>query len=108
MHTKAEYVSTSGRFIFEGLSSLMDHLLIHNARYIRLANEHGMSKMMRNILALQQNLKNIGEGETLLEVDFDRSRTYWEVFGKGPKVSAAAAANSTTPASFDAIRKAND
>lgn len=80
-----------GRFIFEGLSLLMDQLLIHNARHIRLANKHGMSKMMRNILALQQNLKNIGDGETPLEVEvnFDRSRTYWETFGKGPKVSCA-------------------
>jgi exocyst complex component 4 len=71
------------RYIFEGLSLLMDQLLISNARHIRLANQHGLSKMMRNILALQQNLKNIGD--TPLEVDFDRSRKFWEVFGKGPK-----------------------
>lgn len=62
----------------------MDQLLISNSRYIRLANQHGLTKMYRNILALQQNLKNIGEEP--LEVDFDRSRKFWEVFGKGPKV----------------------
>lgn len=62
----------------------MDHLLISNSRYIRLANEHGLAKMNRNILALQQNLKNIGDEP--LEVNFDRSRTFWEVFGRGPSV----------------------
>lgn len=72
------------RFIFEGLSLLMDQLLITNSRHIRLANSHGLSKMMRNLLALQQNLKNIGDSP--LEVDFERSRKFWEVFGKGPKV----------------------
>lgn len=66
----------------------MDQLLIHNARHIRLANKFGVSKMNRNILALQQNLKNIGE--TPLEVNFDRSRTFWEVFAKGPKVGVHA------------------
>lgn len=63
----------------------MDQLLITNARQIRLANSFGLSKMNRNILALQQNLKNIGDEP--LEVDFDRSRKFWELFGKGPRVS---------------------
>ncbi|KAK4705054.1 exocyst complex component 4, partial [Phenoliferia sp. Uapishka_3] len=71
------------KFIFEGLSLLMDQLLISNSRYIRLANKFGLSKMQRNILALQQNLKNIGD--TPLEVDFERSRKFWDVFGAGPK-----------------------
>lgn len=63
----------------------MDHLLISNSRHIRLANQNGLRKMRRNILALQQNLKNIGDSP--LEVDFDRSRKFWEVFGEGPAVS---------------------
>ena len=62
----------------------MDQLLISNSRYIRLANKFGLSKMQRNILALQQNLKNIGD--TPLEVDFERSRKFWDVFGAGPTV----------------------
>jgi exocyst complex component 4 len=62
----------------------MDQLLITNARQIRLANSFGLSKMNRNILALQQNLKNIGDEP--LQVDFDRSRKFWELFGKGPRV----------------------
>lgn len=62
----------------------MDQLLISNSRHIRLANRFGLSKMLRNILALQQNLKNIGD--TPLEVDFERSRRFWDVFAAGPKV----------------------
>lgn len=62
----------------------MDQLIISNSRHIRLANHHGLSKMSRNILALQQNLKNVGDDP--LEVNFDRSRKFWEVFGTGPKV----------------------
>lgn len=62
----------------------MDQLLISNARNIRLANKNGQAKMMRNILALQQNLKNIGESP--LDVNFDRSRKFWEVFAQGPVV----------------------
>ncbi|SCV70809.1 BQ2448_3571 [Microbotryum intermedium] len=71
------------KFIFEGLSLLMDQLLISNARHIRLANQFGLSKMLRNILALQQNLKNLGDAP--LQVNFDRSRKFWDVFGRGPK-----------------------
>ncbi|KAI5481854.1 exocyst complex component, sec8 subunit [Pseudohyphozyma bogoriensis] len=71
------------RFIFEGTSMLMDQLLISNSRHIRLLNMFGFAKMMRNILALQQNLKNIGESP--LDVDFDHSRRFWELFSVGPK-----------------------
>ena len=73
------------RFVFEGLSLFMDKLLVANARFIRLANRQGLSKMQRNILALGQNLKNLG-GDQPLEVNFDRSRLYWETFGRGPNV----------------------
>ncbi|KAK4047934.1 exocyst subunit [Microbotryomycetes sp. JL201] len=73
------------KFIFLGLSSLMDHLLVSNARHIRLMNESGLSKMQRNILALQQNLKNIGDNQPLLEVNFDQSRKFWDMYTKGPK-----------------------
>ncbi|GAA6035827.1 hypothetical protein JCM8097_005726 [Rhodosporidiobolus ruineniae] len=71
------------KFIFDGLSLLMDSLLIHNARYIRLLNRFGQAKMLRNLLALQQNLKNLGDAP--LDVDFDRSRRFWDLFAVGPK-----------------------
>lgn len=77
----------------------MDQLLISNSRHIRLANKHGLSKMMRNILALQQNLKNIGDSP--LEVDFDRSRKFWTVFGGGPKDMLDAIRNGSISYDFE-------
>ncbi|GAA5956509.1 hypothetical protein JCM3765_003467 [Sporobolomyces pararoseus] len=87
------------KFVFAGLSLLMDQLLITNARQIRLANSFGLSKMNRNILALQQNLKNIGEEP--LQVDFDRSRKFWELYGKGPRAMLDEIQNGSLNYSFD-------
>ncbi|GAA5941737.1 exocyst subunit SEC8 [Sporobolomyces koalae] len=86
-------------FVFAGLSLLMDHLLITNARQIRLANSYGLSKMNRNILALQQNLKNIGNEP--LEVEFDRSRKFWDLFGKGPRAMLDEIQDGNLTYSFD-------
>lgn len=46
-------------FIFRGLASLMDVQLCRAIRKIRFINRNGLTKMIRNILALQQNLRNI-------------------------------------------------
>lgn len=94
------------RFIFEGLSAFMDHLLISNSRHIRLANKNGLVKMNRNILALQQNLKNIGDAP--LEVNFDRSRKFWEVFGRGPSVSLVKSRYSSAHLLTRPTRSGND
>ncbi|CAO1627775.1 unnamed protein product [Parajaminaea phylloscopi] len=47
------------RFLFDGMANLMDTLLISSVRKIKALNRPGVSKMIRNILALQQNLKSI-------------------------------------------------
>lgn len=47
------------RFLFSGLASLMDLQLCKAVRKIRYINRHGLTKMIRNIMALQQNLRNI-------------------------------------------------
>lgn len=47
------------RFLFTGLASLMDLQLCKAVRIIRSINRHGLTKMIRNIMALQQNLRNI-------------------------------------------------
>ncbi|KAK4052526.1 exocyst subunit [Microbotryomycetes sp. JL221] len=73
------------RFIFLGLSTLMDQLLVSNSKHVRLMNQAGHTKMQRNILALQQNLKNIGDRQPLLDVKFDSSKKFWDMFQKGPK-----------------------
>lgn len=71
-------------FLLEGLPFLIDSLLVSNSRYIVRANKYGAKKMMRNILALQQNLKNLGDRPT--DVSLDRSRKFWEMFDREPKV----------------------
>ena len=65
------------QFLFAGLASFMDTLLVRSARSMRALNTHGLSKMIRNILALQQNLKNILTHP--LAVHFDKSRKFWEL-----------------------------
>ncbi|CAB4383870.1 unnamed protein product [Rhizophagus irregularis] len=70
------------KFIFEGLDSLMEHVLVNNAIYTRNLNKNGVMKMTRNILALQQNLKNIVE--TPGEISLERARRYYEMFNMGP------------------------
>ncbi|KAG9049709.1 hypothetical protein FS837_009354 [Tulasnella sp. UAMH 9824] len=66
------------RFIFEGLGTLMEHLLISNARHVRFANDLGIKKIFRNILALQQNLKLLSDLPE--DAEFGRARRYWELF----------------------------
>lgn len=61
----------------------MEHLLISNARHIRAINAHGVNKMFRNILALQQNIKIVAEGH---QVEFARAKRYYSLFSKSPAV----------------------
>jgi len=70
------------KFVVYGLGLLMDDLLIHNARYVCLANSLGMKKISRNILALQQCVKTIvpdaRDGELL------RAKQYYSLFSLKP------------------------
>ncbi|KAI0785469.1 Sec8 exocyst complex component-specific domain-containing protein [Irpex lacteus] len=83
--------SKERRFVFEGLSHLMQSLLLSKAKYIRTANVNGIRKMMRNILALQQNIKIIALENH--HVDFERVKRYYALFTLSP------------PDLLDAIRK---
>ncbi|RHZ59662.1 hypothetical protein Glove_362g4 [Diversispora epigaea] len=87
------------RFVFEGLDALMEHILIHNAMYIRNLNSNGVMKMTRNILALQQNLKNIVD--TPEEISLDKSRQYYELFNLGPTDMIAQIKEHGSQFSFD-------
>lgn len=78
---------SSCRFIFEGLGTLMEHLLISNARHVRFANDLGIKKIFRNILALQQNLKTLSDLPE--DAEFGRARRYWELFLLTPQVRAS-------------------
>ncbi|KAJ2307146.1 exocyst subunit [Coemansia sp. Cherry 401B] len=66
--------------VFAGVSVLMAHTLVANARHIRRFNAAGCRKMARNILALQQNLTNIALPE---EGGLDAARRYYELYDLG-------------------------
>ncbi|KAF9229101.1 hypothetical protein BS17DRAFT_771020 [Gyrodon lividus] len=70
-------------FVFCGLEDLVEHLLITHARYIRLANDFGVKKVMRNIRALQQSIRTIGDGRH--SAQFDRASHYYSLFSLGPQ-----------------------
>ncbi|KAI8990488.1 Sec8 exocyst complex component-specific domain-containing protein [Trametes punicea] len=70
------------KFVFEGMGHLMQHLLISNARFIQSANALGIKKMMRNMLALQQNIKTITDDSS--SADFDRAKRYYSLFSLSP------------------------
>ncbi|WFD34462.1 Xaa-Pro aminopeptidase [Malassezia cuniculi] len=69
-------------YLFDGLDALMDELLVDAILHVHAANRHGVTKMMRNILSLQQNLKNIVAAP--LAVNLERSKRVWELVAKDP------------------------
>ncbi|KAF4573092.1 hypothetical protein EYR36_007602 [Pleurotus pulmonarius] len=70
-------------FAFSGLSSLLEHLLVSNARHLRRVNSFGIKKILRNIQALQQNIKAITfDGQV---VDFSRPKQYYSLFSISPQ-----------------------
>jgi exocyst complex component 4 len=81
------HCTATPRFVFEGLGTLMEHLLISNSRHIRFANAVGIQKIMRNMLAMQQNLKTITDASQ--DADFERARAYWNLFSLQPAVCAS-------------------
>ncbi len=86
------------RFAFEGIGHLMQYLLISNARFIQAANEFGIKKMMRNMLALQQNIKTIMDDSS--STQFDRAKRYYSLFLLSPPVRLTVHACMITPAKF--------
>ncbi|KAH9944194.1 Sec8 exocyst complex component-specific domain-containing protein [Epithele typhae] len=66
------------KFVFEGISHLMQYLLIANARFIPAANEWGIKKMNRNMLALRQNIKSLADDSD--SPHFERAKRYYSLF----------------------------
>jgi len=81
------HCTATPRFVFEGLGTLMEHLLISNSRHIRFANAVGVQKIMRNMLAMQQNLKTITDASQ--DADFEKAKAYWNLFSLEPAVCAS-------------------
>jgi len=75
---------TFRRFVFAGLADLIEHLLISNAQHVRMANDFGIKKIMRNTLALQQSIRTISDNEE--HVEFERSKRYYSLFFLTPQV----------------------
>lgn len=80
----SQEIEFQGRFVFEGLEQLMEQLLISNARHIRFANALGIKKIMRNILALRQNIKTMSSASK--DFEFRRAKHYYGLFSAGPTV----------------------
>ena len=72
------------RFVFEGLGSMVEHFLVYNARHIRFANQFGINKIMRNILAIQQSLKTLSDAPQ--DAEFERAKTFYAMFSLTPSV----------------------
>lgn len=73
------------RFLFCGLGSLADQIMVSTGRYVRFATQFGVYKIHRNILAIQQTLRNITDGAE--DAILDRAQRYWHLYELGPKVS---------------------
>ncbi|PPQ62982.1 hypothetical protein CVT24_006088, partial [Panaeolus cyanescens] len=72
-------------YLFSGLGQLMEQLLIHNGRLLRIPNSFGVKKIMRNILALQQSIKTLTDDSQ--DSEFERAKTYYSLYFISPQVS---------------------
>lgn len=73
------------RFVFVGLGHLMEHLLISNDRHLRVVNNFGVKKILRNILALQQSIKTVTNEQK--NTEFERAKRYYSLYFDSPAVS---------------------
>lgn len=74
------------RFLFCGLGSLADQIMVSTGRHVRFATQFGVYKIQRNILAIQQTLCNITDGAE--DAILSRAQRYWQLYEIGPKVSS--------------------
>lgn len=62
----------------------MEHLLISNARHLRVVNDFGVKKILRNILALQQSIKTVTNEQK--NAEFERAKRYYSLYFEPPAV----------------------
>lgn len=62
----------------------MEQMLISNARLLRLPNDYGIKKMMRNMLALQQSIKTLTNDQQ--HTEFERAKQYYSLYYLVPQV----------------------
>ncbi|ORY92249.1 hypothetical protein BCR43DRAFT_508347 [Syncephalastrum racemosum] len=89
-------------FAFDGLPALIVHLLISEASYIKRMNANGVQKMMRNILALQQNLSNfVPPSQSSV---MERAREYYQLFNLGSEAMIRGISENGPRFTFDEYR----
>jgi hypothetical protein len=74
----------ASRFIYIGLDKLTDRQLIASGRLVRGITSSGISKIQRNIGAIQQALRNMLPGGSAIVLN--RSVQYWHMYEMGPQV----------------------
>ncbi|WFD40365.1 Xaa-Pro aminopeptidase [Malassezia japonica] len=94
------------RFVLDGLDILMDAVMIDGVRHLRAINRHGVTKMIRNILSLQQNLKNIVAAPQ--RVDLERSKKFWEMLSREPEQWLAMVRRTKAQHTFEEYKAALD
>jgi exocyst complex component 4 len=62
----------------------MEHILISSASHLRLPNQFGIKKILRNILALQQSIKSLTNDRQ--DSEFEKAKFYYSLFFISPKV----------------------
>ncbi|CAM0140394.1 unnamed protein product [Umbelopsis sp. WA50703] len=98
----ASLATNDESFVFDGLPDLIVHLMISNATYIKRLNHNGVQKMIRNILALQQNLLSVLPASQCAPME--RGREYYSLFGLGPERMTQEIQNKGPRFTFDEYR----
>jgi exocyst complex component 4 len=64
----------------------MEQVLISGSRQLRFVNEHGVKKIQRNVVALQQNLKTLTDVPR--DTGLERAKQFYGLFSLEPSVSS--------------------
>jgi len=75
--------SKDQQYLFCGLGTFMEHILISGASHLRLPNQFGIKKILRNILALQQSIKSLTNDRQ--DSEFEKAKFYYSLFFISPK-----------------------
>lgn len=70
-------------YVFDGLDVLMDTVMTEAVLHVHAINRFGITKMLRNLLSVQQNLKNIVDEPR--RIHLDRSKRLWELLTREPE-----------------------
>ena len=88
-------------YVFDGLDVLMDTLMTEAVLHVRAINRFGVTKMLRNLLSVQQNLKNIVDEPR--RIHLDRSKRLWELLAQEPESWLADAPATYSAAEYLAV-----